>query len=279
MRIKIDSSVEEAKRRRGSMPVIAIYHEPMTCEGLRRLRLLVYEEVHFVLGPSSTSSDHGSMLSEVSPKPPQIFWKAFKIWAAIMAVPGALGTFEHALSCFRWGCQYGPPILPTALLWTGAPGGIFGGLGAAALTFLVRSGQKWPAPLVGTVVGFACPVATTIALGIILSKNNDRMGLVIFGFMFAMLGALAGFLQASPSLLKPSPSRPNALMRPAQSSSVVMVPCCCNRGFHSQPRHTIHRITRFPGAPILSARLMNHHGWTSREAASYLHVQHRPIAE
>ena len=47
---------------------------------------------------------------------------------------------------------------------------------------------------------------------------------MIFGFMFAMLGALAGFLQASPSLLRSQvPSRPNALMRPAQSSSVVMV--------------------------------------------------------
>lgn len=110
-----------------------------------------------------------------------------------MAVPGALGTFDHVLSCFRWGCPYGPAILPMALLWTGAPGGIFGGLGAAALTFLVRPG-KWPAPLVGTVAGFACPVATTIALGIILPKNNDRMGLVILGFMFAMLGTLAGFL-------------------------------------------------------------------------------------
>ncbi|HSZ63227.1 MAG TPA: hypothetical protein VK828_15600 [Terriglobales bacterium] len=134
------------------------------------------------------------MLSEVNRKLAQTFWKAFKIWAAIMAVPGALGTLDQVVSCFRWGCPYGPSIPLIALWWMAAPGGIFGGLGAAALTFRIRSGQKWPVPLVGIVVGFACPVATTIALGITLPKHYDRMGLVLFGFMFAMLGTLAGFL-------------------------------------------------------------------------------------
>jgi hypothetical protein len=71
---------------------------------------------------------------------------------------------------------------------------ILGGLGAAALALLIRPGQKWRALLVGIVVGFACPVVIAIVLDIILPKNNDRMGLALFGFMFAMLGMFAGVM-------------------------------------------------------------------------------------
>lgn len=134
------------------------------------------------------------MPSEVNGRRAQTFWKAFKIWAAIMAVPGALGTFGKVVNCFRWGCPYGPSIPRTALWWIGAPGVILGGLGAAALALLIRPGQKWRAPLVGIVVGFACPVVIAIVLDIILPKNNDRMGLALFGFMFAMLGMFAGVM-------------------------------------------------------------------------------------
>jgi hypothetical protein len=62
--------------------------------------LLQYAEIHFALGPSNGNRDHRSMPSEVNGRRAQTFWKAFKIWAAIMAVPGALGTFGKGSIAF-----------------------------------------------------------------------------------------------------------------------------------------------------------------------------------
>ena len=81
-----------------------------------------------------------------------------------------------------------------AIYWALGPGVLFGALGAAALTFLVRPGQQLRALAVGVLVGFACPVAFFGALMFILPQNEGTMGWYLFGFIFAMTGMFAGIM-------------------------------------------------------------------------------------
>ena len=119
----------------------------------------MYEEVHFVLGPSSTSSDHGSMLSEVSPKPPQIFWKAFQNLGSHQPVPGALRHFLSTRSvAFGGAASMVPPDFAYGPFVDGRARREFLAVWERLqLTFLVRSGQKWPRPAGGNCCGICVP--------------------------------------------------------------------------------------------------------------------------
>jgi hypothetical protein len=75
-----------------------------------------------------------------------------------------------------------------------APGVVFGGLGATALIFLASPAKKIRTLLVGIVIGFACPLAFFGALIVLQGPKKEGVaGWVIYGSIFALTGALAGF--------------------------------------------------------------------------------------
>jgi hypothetical protein len=75
-----------------------------------------------------------------------------------------------------------------------APGVIFGVLGASALTFLAWLAKKTRTLLVGIVTGFACPLAFFGALIVVQGvKNEGVAGWILYGFIFVLTGAFAGF--------------------------------------------------------------------------------------
>ena len=75
-----------------------------------------------------------------------------------------------------------------------APGVVFGVLGATALTFLASPAKKTRTLLVGIAIGFACPLAFFGALIVLQGPKNEGVaGWVLYGFIFVLTGAFAGF--------------------------------------------------------------------------------------
>jgi hypothetical protein len=132
------------------------------------------------------------MFSDTPKGRARIFWRAFKTWSGIMSLPGAffliqaVGLLHSARDVYN--------LLLLALYSALAPGVIFGVLGATALTFLASPAKKTRTLLVGIVTGLSCPLAFFGALIAFFPKNDATLGWVIFGFIFALTGALAGFM-------------------------------------------------------------------------------------
>ncbi len=78
-----------------------------------------------------------------------------------------------------------------------APGVVFGAIGAAFMSLLVRPGQKGRALAVGLLVGFASPAAFFWGLAIVLPKNEATMGYGLFGMILGLAGAFAGVMAAN----------------------------------------------------------------------------------
>ena len=132
------------------------------------------------------------MVSDTSKGRAHIFWTAFKPWSGIMSLPGAffliqaIGLLHSARGVYDFLLYVFYSVL--------APGVLFGALGATALTFLASPAKKTRTLLVGIVIGFACPLAFFGALIVLQGlKNEGVAGWVIYGFIFALTGALAGF--------------------------------------------------------------------------------------
>lgn len=85
-------------------------------------------------------------------------------------------------------------LLLMALYYVIAPGVIFGALGSAALAFLASPTSKLRTVVLGIVTGLLCPVLLFGALIIFLPRNEGALGWFLFGFIFAMTGAFAGFM-------------------------------------------------------------------------------------
>jgi hypothetical protein len=153
------------------------------------------------------------MLSEAGQERAQIFWKAFKIWGGIMAIPGAAATLMSAPEVFKSAFApaypahfvYGWSVV--CFYYVFVPAAAFGGLGAAALTFLVRPGQKFRAVVVGTVTGLGCPAAFFAALALILPKNEATLGWVFGGIIYGGIGIFAGVVAGNTIASYPAPSR------------------------------------------------------------------------
>ena len=112
-----------------------------------------------------------------------------------MALPGLFFLLQTGspLSSPDWLTSF----LTTALYWVLAPGAVFGGIGAGAMTLWVQPGQTFRAITLGVVVGLGAPAGFFAALAIFLPKNEATMGWVLFGMVFAMTGAFAGVMAAN----------------------------------------------------------------------------------
>ncbi len=147
----------------------------------------------FLLETRLHERDHSSMFSDTPKRRGHIFWRAFKTWAGIMSLPGAFFLTQSAgLLLDSVDGVY--KLLLMAFYSVLAPGVVFGVLGAAALTFLASPATKTRTLLVGIVTGFTCPAAFFVALIVLLGpKNEGVVGYGIYGFIFALTGAFAGF--------------------------------------------------------------------------------------
>jgi len=122
----------------------------------------------------------------------RVFWRAFKTWSCIMALPGAffltqsLALLQSADGAYK--------LLLMALYTVLAPGVVFGGLGATALTFLASPAKKTRTLSVEVVTGLACPLAFFSALIVLEGPKNEGVaGWFFYGLIFALTGAFAGF--------------------------------------------------------------------------------------
>jgi hypothetical protein len=137
--------------------------------------------------------DHSSMFSDTPKVRAHIFWTAFKTWSGIMSLPGAFFLLQGAASILH-SANGAYNLLLLALYSVLAPGVVFGVPGATALTFLGSPVKKTRTLLVGTVTGFACPLAFFGALIVLQGPKNEGVaGWVLYGFLFALTGAFAGF--------------------------------------------------------------------------------------
>ena len=122
----------------------------------------------------------------------RIFWRAFKTWSTIMSLPGAFFLMQslgllHSIDGVH-------TLLLLALYSVLAPGVLFGVLGATALTFLASPAKKTRTLLVGIVTGLACPLTFFGALIVLQGPKNEGVaGWVLYGFIFVLTGAFAGF--------------------------------------------------------------------------------------
>jgi multisubunit Na+/H+ antiporter MnhG subunit len=112
-----------------------------------------------------------------------------------MSLPGAF-FLAQSLDILR-SARGVRDLLLAALYYMLAPGVIFGGLGAIALTLLASPAKKTRTLLVGTVTGFACPLAFFGALIVFSPKNEATLGWIVLGFIFSLTGALAGYMAGS----------------------------------------------------------------------------------
>ena len=131
------------------------------------------------------------MLSEADPGRARIFWNTFKIWGGIMALPG---TFSMLMGGAHFNSNV---LLLSGFYYVLAPGVVFGTIGAAALAFLVRPGQRIRALVVGSLVGFGCPAAFFVALALILPKNEGTPVWIFAAMIYGGTGAFAGITAAN----------------------------------------------------------------------------------
>jgi hypothetical protein len=110
-----------------------------------------------------------------------------------MALPGAFFLIQVAGVRLQSANPL-PDLLLMALYYALAPGAFFGALGATALAFLGSPAKKIRTLLVGIVIGLVCPLCFFGALIVFLPKNEWTLGWFLFGFIFALTGAFAGFM-------------------------------------------------------------------------------------
>jgi hypothetical protein len=115
----------------------------------------------------------------------QNFWKFFKLWAGVTAIPCLLVYFQSGIQHVQ--------ALPVLL----APAVVFGTIGAAVMTFLVSPGHLLRALLAGIVVGFGLPAGVFWGLAVILPKNEATLGYYLAGWVLGMAGGVAGVIARS----------------------------------------------------------------------------------
>ncbi len=119
----------------------------------------------------------------------QVFWKAFKMWAGIMALPGAFLLAPMAGVRLQ-----SPNALPDVALMTVshvlAPGALFGAVGAGVLALRASPATKIRTLSLGVVTGLACPLLLFGALLVILPKDEASLGWILFGMIFSVTGHL-----------------------------------------------------------------------------------------
>jgi hypothetical protein len=116
-----------------------------------------------------------------------------------MALPGAF-LLINAAGVRLQSANAIPDLLLMALYSILAPGAFFGLLGAAALAFWASPANRVRTRLVGTVTGLACPICFFGALIAFLPKNEGTLGWFLFGFIFTLTGAFAGFMAGNAAL-------------------------------------------------------------------------------
>jgi hypothetical protein len=130
--------------------------------------------------------DHGRVGLTVSRRSnTQDFWKFFKLWAGITAIPCLLVYSQIGIHYTK--------ALPVLL----APAVVFGTIGATVMAFLVSPGHLLRALLAGIVVGFGLPAAVFWGLLVILPKNEVSLGYYFAGWVLGMAGGVAGVIAGS----------------------------------------------------------------------------------
>ena len=127
--------------------------------------------------------DHKDMTSQARPTKSQDFWKFFKIWAGVSALPVLPFSLQ---AVFRGNVSQAPVIL--------APAVLFGAVGAAVMTFLLPPGNLFRSVLVGIVVGFVVPAGVFWVWANALPKNEATMGYYLAGMVFGSAGFVAGVI-------------------------------------------------------------------------------------
>jgi hypothetical protein len=118
---------------------------------------------------------------------PTSFWKVFKLWAGLTALHGVLMWVQ--------GMTFGGGLERLlALLYLLAPALVLGAIGASVMTFAVPPGRKLAALFAGIAVGFVLPVVTFWGLAAVLPKDEGSMGYVLAGWVFGILGGVAGIV-------------------------------------------------------------------------------------
>ncbi len=123
------------------------------------------------------------------------------MWAGIMTLPGAFLLAPMAGVRLQ-----SPNALPDVALMTVsyvlAPGALFGAMGAGVLALWASPAKKIPTLSLGVVTGLASPLIFFGALLVILPKNEASLGWILFGMIFSVAGAFAGFMTAAAVLPK-----------------------------------------------------------------------------